>query len=322
MQIIYPSLPAGHDLSGIRIGGNGMGNCFFAYFHAVVMAQEVKGRLIAPTWWSVKIGPLLRREVTLRRYGTMFRPHPDEISGLHKALRLMRFWSSRRRVYVPVTNLPENCHKLTVVEIPPGGDNVYGFTFVGLQAHREMIRRRLLDIIITPPAEMPQWGASAYAAAHIRLGDFIKVPGDQLKRDRVNPLLRPDQRNKPQATDGLRIPLVWYGNVIRRVRTLYPDLPVYIFSDGREEELSEILTIEGVSLRREGSDVADLLKLAQARLLIGSFSTFSRWATFLGNMPSIWLKTDIEMEPPSSATTPILFIEEDVENITHEAISR
>ena len=52
-DLIYPSLPAHRVFGVLRIGGNGLGNCLFAYFHAVVMAKEHGGRVVAPTWWSV-----------------------------------------------------------------------------------------------------------------------------------------------------------------------------------------------------------------------------------------------------------------------------
>ena len=55
--------------------------------------------------------------------------------------------------------------------------------------------------------------------------------------------------------------------MIRRVRSVFPNLPIHIFSDGREKELAEILAVEGVSLRREPTDILDLLALAQAKLL-------------------------------------------------------
>src|SRR6185437_1273319 len=127
----------------------------------------------------------------------------------------------------------------------------------------------LLQILAAPPQVEPAWGHGEYAAAHIRLGDFRAAQPEQVLSGRV---------------DGVRIPLAWYQRVIERVRETHPDLPIQIFSDGREHELNDLLAISGVTLRREPSDIGDLLALAQARLLIGSNSTFSRWAAFLGNM--------------------------------------
>jgi hypothetical protein len=297
---IYPSLPGGPDYGVIRIAGAGIGNCLYVYFHAVVMAKQVSGRIIAPTWSSVKIGPLLRMERSLRRYGTMFRAHPDEVHGPMKAVRLASLWPGHKRVQLgigrPVSIAPAG---LTIVHATE-------FSFEGLHQHQAMIRDRLLEILATPPDVRPNWGGGDYAAVHIRLGDFLPTQPDQIITGRV---------------PNMRISMAWYERVIRRVRSVLPDLPIHIFSDGREQELAELLALSGVKLRREPTDIADLLALAQAKLLIGSNSTFSRWAAFLGDMPSIWLKTKYLPEQPTSGQTAILYVADDYDVITPEAVA-
>jgi hypothetical protein len=296
---IYPSLPGGPDYGIIRIAGAGIGNCLYVYFHAVVIARQANGRIIAPTWSSVKIGPLLRMERSLRRYGTMFRAHPDEVHGPMKAMRLASLWPGHTRVQLGIGQQ---------VSIAPAGLTIIQateFSFEGLHQHRSMIRDRLLEILVTPPAARPSWGAGNYAAVHIRLGDFVPAQPDQIITGRVA---------------NMRISLAWYERVIRRVRSVFPDLPIHIFSDGREQELAELLALSGVRLRREPTDIADLLALAQAKLLIGSNSTFSRWAAFLGDMPSIWLKTKLLPEQPTSDRTAILYVADDCDVITSEAV--
>ena len=71
-----PSLPGGYDFGIVRLMGAGIGNCLYAYFHAVVLAREANCRIITPTWSSVKVGPLLRRERSLRRYRSHVPPTP------------------------------------------------------------------------------------------------------------------------------------------------------------------------------------------------------------------------------------------------------
>ena len=299
---IYPSLPASYDFGVLRVAGAGMGNCLYAYFHAVVRAQEAGGRMIAPTWSSLKIGPMLRRELTLRQYGKMFRPHPDEIHGFEKTSLLLRYWRSSKRITIKAGQDGDAAPSgMTIVEA------AYQFTFVRLHVHRDMIRRRLIEITISPPALPILWGKRDYVAVHIRLGDFRAPQVDRLKSGRI---------------EGMRLPFTWYVNVIQRLRTVFPELPVYVFSDGREHELTEVLSIDGVSLRREPNDVDDLLALSQARVLVGSNSTFSRWAAFLGDMPSIWLKAEKLPEKSSGEATPICYVsEDDVHLITREALA-
>ena len=299
--MIYPSLPGGYDFGIVRLMGAGIGNCLYAYFHAVVLAREANCRIITPTWSSVKVGPLLRRERSLRRYGTMFRAHPDEIHGFMKTARLIASWPRHKRVVIRVGQPVSAAHSgLTIVGVP-----AHAFTFEGLHPHRDMIRNRLLEILAKPPKGAPKWGAGDYAAAHIRLGDFRAAQSNDLLRS---------------FRDGERIPLVWFERTIRRVRAIFPELPVHVFSDGHEHELANIMKIDGVSLRREPNDVADLLTLAQARLLIGSNSTFSRWAAFLGDMPSVWPNNKLR-EKPTGDMTPILYVTDDFEAITREAVT-
>jgi hypothetical protein len=297
---IYPSLPGGPDYGLIRIAGAGIGNCLYVYFHAVVLAKQANARIIAPTWSSVKIGPLLRMERSLRRYGMMFRAHPDEVHGPMKAMLLASLWPGHTRIQLgtgqPVSIAPEG---LTIVQATE-------FSFDGLHPYRAMIRDRLLEVLATPPAVRPNWGAGDYAGVHIRLGDFVPMQPNQIMTGRVA---------------NMRISLDWYEGVIRRVRSVFPDLPIHIFSDGREQELAKLLALKGVSLRRESTDIADLLALAQATLLIGSNSTFSRWAAFLGDMPSIWLKTRRLPEQPTSDRTSIVYVADDCDAINRDVLT-
>ena len=297
--MIYPSLPAGYDFGVVRIVGAGIGNCLYAYFHAVVMAKEVNCRIIAPTWSSVRVGPLLRGERSLRRYGKMFRAHPDEIRGFMKAARLASLWLGHKRV--PNSHRPACLCCLQRVDDCRGA-RVHLRRAASPSRYDPQPPARILS---APPAEVPKWGAGDYAAAHIRLGDFTTAQSHSLRRS---------------FRDGERIPLAWYEHAIRRVRASFPELPVHIFSDGHARELAGVTAIDGVSLRREPNDVADLLSLAQARLLIGSNSTFARWAAFLGDMPSIWPNTELR-EQPTGEATPVLYVADDFEAITREAVT-
>jgi hypothetical protein len=231
----------------------------------------------------------------------LFRAHPDEISGVAKLVRLALLWQGHSRMVIRVDQPSRPAASgLTIVEVPP-----HDFTFVGLHPYRDLIRNRLIEILAARPGNAPDWGAGAYAAAHIRLGDFRTSQSSDLRRT---------------FRDGERIPLAWYIQAIKQVRNVYPDLPIHVYSDGHEHELAEITSIESVTLRREPNDVADLLALAQARLLIGSNSTFSRWAAFLGNMPSIWPNTKLR-EKPTAEETPILYVSDDFEKITRDAVA-
>jgi len=113
----------------------------------------------------------------------------------------------------------------------------------------------------------------------------------------------------------VRIPLSWYVNVVKALCKRWPDRRIYVFSDGKEQELRPLLEL-GATLYQSGSDITDLLAMAGASIVVGSNSTYSRWAVFLGNMPSIWLKRQVDAEKPSAEGTPILHVPiDDVEPV-------
>ena len=65
-------------------------------------------------------------------------------------------------------------------------------------------------------------------------------------------------------------------------------MPIYIFSDAENTELEEILNINNCKRVYFGSAISDMIALSRCKVLVSSASTFSMWASFLGQMPTIW----------------------------------
>jgi hypothetical protein len=267
---IYPSLPAPLDLGFLRVNGAGLGNCLFVYFHAVALAHRDRAQLIAPAWRSLAVNQKLRGDGTIRKYHRMLRPHPDELRGIAKLAALILGYARARR-WAPrpgCASLPAARDGLTIVETTL-------FSFEALHPYRDVLRRRLVDILAVPAPEV-QWGNGAYIGFHVRLGDFEIVARDAVAAGTVA---------------NARVPLDWFVEVAGVLRAWHPALPVHVFSDGSATELAPLLAVPGVTLRREANDVSDLIAMAGAAVLVGSHSTFSRWAAFLGGMPTIWHAT-------------------------------
>ena len=265
--MIYPALPAPLDLGLLRLNGAGFGNCLFAYFHAVILAEKEGRRLIAPAWRSLPINRKLRGDGSIRRYHEMVRAHRDEVSGPAKGAALAALLPFANIQTVAPGALPHGSTRPLIVV------RSAGFTFEGLHPHRDRLRHRLLEIMRRPPPLTPRWGEERHIAVHVRLGDF----------DPAEPALL-----ESGETGNLRLPIAWYGSVIERLRALRPDLPIRIHSDGSDPELASLLAMDGVTRARSSDDINDLVAMASASALVGSHSTFSRWAAFLGNMPVIW----------------------------------
>jgi hypothetical protein len=284
--VVFPALGSSLDLWFVRVSGHGLGNSFFNYFHAVVLAQRYGADVVTPPWFSIKLARLIGRNSSKRMYFRMFKPYRGEIRGIAKLWVLTRGFRRRSIVRVSPQKDPE---------LLPGVLNIVGsdkFTFVGLHPYRGVLRERLLAIVNHPIPSGHSWGAGGYIAVHVRLGDFIQVVGDRLVSGTVA---------------NVRIPMTWYRDVLAALRQRHPDRRVLVFSDGNAEDLKPLIDL-GAEVYRSGSDITDLLVMSGASLLVGSNSTYSRWAAFLGDMPTVWLKQEVQAEKPSGERTPIYYV--------------
>lgn len=77
----------------------------------------------------------------------------------------------------------------------------------------------------------------------------------------------------------------WFVRALSEARRQYGYLPAVVVSDGGRDQLEEILKEPNVELLQSSTAIADLLVLSKARVLLGSGnSTFSAWASYLGEM--------------------------------------
>ncbi len=284
---VYPALGSRYDLWFVRMSGSGLGNSFYNYFQAVALAERYGARVIVPPWFSVKIGPMLRGQSGKRFYLGMFKPYRGDVGGLQKLWILLSRYPRRNTVEVDGSR-PAALEEGALNIVTVNGK----FTFAGLYPHRDAIRRRILGIVNDPVPPNHSWGRGGFIAVHVRMGEFAQVSDTKLITG---------------GMDNVRIPLSWYANLVRKLRACYAQMPIFIFSDGKEQELMPLLE-SGATQYRSGSDMTDLLAMSAASILVGSNSTYSRWAVFLGDMPSIWVKREVQEEKPSGADTPILYV--------------
>ena len=248
MRYVYPKFNPGYDLGIVRLGGPGLGNLLIFYAQAIVYAHENDARIIYPTWPSIKLGPYIRREKDKRFYGDLFRHKDDEISGLKKLFLLL---FSRKNITMC------DRYMLTMKEAGLLGKSAMIYShLIKHNAHPEYMRNIRGSI-----------------AVHVRLGDFLRVSEAALKNNAEN-----------SST-----PVYWYADTINKIRAvLGNNIQVYVFSDGTDEELKPLLELENCERIFCGNALNDILTIATASLLIGSGSTFSNWARYLGNMSAIY----------------------------------
>lgn len=256
----------GYGLGYIRLGGGvGLGNMLFPWARFVVGCREHSLTPVYPTWPQIKSGPILRGEVDKRFYLGLFRPRPGEVVGL-----------ARLKVLTMASRYPEseagvNAANSGLVEYRGMGD-----CFQTIRGHHALVFEALRSAVRNSQLGVLEHDFSCSVSIHVRLSDFA-LPGssEELLSGTVN----------------RRIPIAWYVKVLRNIRACAgKDVTAYVFSDGRDHELAELLGETNCHRLSFGSSIADLLALSRANALIASGSTFSMWASYLGRMPVVWHK--------------------------------
>jgi len=149
-----------------------------------------------------------------------------------------------------------------------------------------LIKTELLNIISPHHVKKATEFNNNSIAIHIRMGDF-RTPDNE-------DVLRKGDWN-------YRLPIQWYKNIISKIREV-SDIPIYIFSDAKNTELEEILDVNNCKRAYFGSAISDMLALSNARVLVSSSSTFSMWASFLGQIPTIWFPGQIRQKLINNST--------------------
>jgi len=251
-----------HDFGLFRLLGPGLGNLLFPWARSIIASEKYDLTQIPTTWPQIKLGTIFRRELDKRMYSDLFKS-PDESFPLSRKLRLLYF--ARKLNEEQLGNIPHpvNCHGKDTVFLFSGMKN--GFS--DLAGHNKVVLNTLINIVKDKHLEGYRRNLSNGICMHIRLGDFV--------------------------TGGHgTTPISWYVSLAEIIRDLLGQIiPIYVFTDGRDEEISEVLRLNNVERLSFGSSIADLFALSNARILLASSgSTFSGWASYLGESLSIWPK--------------------------------
>lgn len=140
-------------------------------------------------------------------------------------------------------------------------EGIYDF-FKPLLPYHSQIKHHLLNNI-NPSllVNINRFDFEKCAAVHVRLGDFPK--------DR-------------------RISLDWYVEKIKELDSRYSKF--LLFSDGKDDELQELLIMPKVERVFFGGAIQDIIAISRCEYCIGSNSSFSAWGCFIGQIPCIFKK--------------------------------
>lgn len=261
--LVYPLLPKA-----------GLGNMLLIWARAVLFSHINSFPIVAPTWGKFFIGPYLRGERDKRYYGNLF-------SNKNYVSRFEYFFATLNKKKF---NYNPSISKIELSHLETGLVKTYIFVFnesphwsdffVDLKEHQLLIKQEflanirpyVLEEILSRP--IPEIGI------HVRMGDFRKLkPEDDFTK-----------------LGGVRTPFSWFIKLIKTIREIAGyDIPVTIFSDSYDHELRELLELRNVYRADAASALSDMLTLSRSKLLItSSGSTFSGWASYLGQCPTIW----------------------------------
>lgn len=270
MAYIYPKFSK-YEFIGIRFAGAGLGNLLFTWSRVIAASEKHNAMLIWPTWPSIRVGPWLRHEKDKRSYIGIFSNKTGMCGGIKKYIKLCfcRKIHTKQLDDIDWDKLGKNDIVIyDDFDLAPGE---FQMNFNGTCEYREKIS----DIIYASLGEYGKkafnFSASGAIGVHVRLGDFSKTTAAL-----------------DIGKNNMRIQISWYVAIVNKLRDAAGwNVPVYVFSDGNDEELAELTELPSVRRLTFGNSIGDIVGLSKFPVMISSGSSFSLWSRFLGNCSSV-----------------------------------
>ena len=250
-----------------NVGRFGLGHSLLAWARCVVWCHDLSVPVIAPCWLRLRVGPYIRRERDKRFYWRLFQAGRQSEDCASELLATADRLSAE-------AELPETAFRPTkntvVVFTNAFADNErkHFHEIVGKSA---VVREALIDV--TRPRFFPHSSREPHIAIHVRGGDFtFPASIGTIKAGRQN----------------VRLHIVWYVEMLIGLRQrLRSDLPAIVYSDCPDAELAPLLALPHVERSRYKEAITDLFAISLASVLISSGSGFSRWGSYLGQVPRL-----------------------------------
>ncbi|RJX21283.1 MAG: glycosyl transferase [Desulforudis sp.] len=250
----------------VKLPRAGLGNRLFVLAKGIIYSKLHDTPLLVDGLAGFSIGPYLRGEKVKRNYHGYF-----DIKHNGWCRRKIIYYLFNHVVEPEISNSIDWIHASRLYlfkNIPHWSD-----LFKDIREYREVVRVNLLNIISKKYLELAAKNETPVVGIHIRMGDFRKL----------------GQSENFAKVGAVRTPLSYFTRLINLIREIHGSaLPVTIFSDGFECELSDILSLPQVKLAGRNSDIVDMLLMSKSRLIVTSAgSTFGQWAGFLSDSPVV-----------------------------------
>ena len=246
----------------IKLPKAGLGNKLVVWARGYVFAQNNHLSLYRNSWFYLNIGPWIRNEEKKRIYFHYF-----------KRRSLKSFLISACIPLIPskfIKKNPDNNNYSTKFNIYwfEWDDDIYGF-FSNQLSNREMIKEGIFSQLNKEIVKKIQKLQNPLIGVHIRKGDW-----------KFNSVFLQNS---------------YYIDKILDLRKALdnPNMEVTIFSDGKEDELRDIIALPNVRQAKNKEDILDIFELSKSQYCILSLgSTFSYWCGFFNQNHVIYHPTD------------------------------
>jgi hypothetical protein len=248
-----------------RLPRGGLGNKLLVWARALVFAHKFGLPLYVSGWSDIRIGPYLRLEPSKRQYWGYF-------EGGDAPSLLRRFMFSRWCEVHHEPDLecelpagPQKAAQLYLFDTVPSWHDY----FQGLRGNEELVRSSFCSLLQSQYRKELICESGPIIGVHVRRSDFRELaPGESIGEN-----------------CNVRMPIAYYLDVINALRRMAGrKLQAMIFTDGRHEDVAELLALPDVTMAAPNSDVVDLILLSKSKYLVTSFgSTFSYWAAYLSD---------------------------------------
>jgi hypothetical protein len=244
-----------------KLPNMGLGNKMLVWARAYTFAFRHNLPFYVTNWVSISLGTFLRWERSKRLYFGYFKP-----------LSLISKWRFKKKirnfpiVIEPTQFLPEPyVYRFEALFI----SNDY---FQEMKPYRQIVKSGFKASLKESYRKRYNNLSTPTIGIHIRRGDF--------------------------KLGSTLTPIDFFISVIKFIRnTTLKQLPVTIFSDASDSELSAIIELQDVTRAKPQPDILDLLQLSKSEIVVMSISsTFSFWSAFLSE--GIVIKHKDEWHPP------------------------
>ncbi len=252
--------------------GSGLGTRLFPWSRCMLFAQKHNLPTLSFHWVQPRVGPLIRGGIDIKSYKRqilllgLFDRAENEIPPIRSAY--LRSKLSHISEYQIDQNLVDFSND-SIIEFNGDRDR-----FGPLNGRNDEVFEHLLSITKKKWLDLVATYSEDAIGINVRLGnDFVVSSSPD------------DFRNK----NFVKVPVSWYVDALKFLRKFYnADIPAYVVSDGTYEQLAPLLRMNNVFFVRPGCAISDLLILSKCKILIrNGASSFSAWASYFGQMPTL-----------------------------------